>query len=1023
VSASGTLETLVEAVLFTSDRTGNRDLWALVTGIPPMRLTTNPGIDDMGVVSPPNHGLVGSAIAYVSDSGNPAYGPTELPNTDIWVAERVGDTLIPRRVTNAQTAYCSQPQWSPDGSYIVYVKKLDGQTPQVWRVNVATSQDVQLTSEAVAHRNPEWGDGYQIVYDREASAGVWELWRMNPDGTGKAALATTASSLGAGCAHGGSKPPAAAPTKELAYIRASAQVSQVRKMRVDGANDALLHDNSADAADGWGQAAFSPADSVVAASVYPSLAVGSTEFDSFIQLLDPGTGAEFGRITGTGQRNTFAFESSLPDSARFSAGDQVWNEAGSRLVYMSDAAQNWEVYMLTLAPPGLANLTNNGAADSNPSWMRVDMPCSPAGPPTLTSPANAAEGISLTPGLDWAGVAGALSYEVQVDDNPDFSSPVVDAFAGVDSYSVPAGLLVEDQTYYWRVRAYTACGAGAWSAAWQFHTFCTAYPGTPTLLSPADGEIIDTLTPTLDWTDVIDATSYQLQVDVSPSFPTPVEVTLTPSQLAIPAGSLVGGHSYYWRVRARNRCGPGSWAGPRLFHALCANPPGVPTLLSPADGATLEVFTPRLDWSDVTRVTNYQVQVASSMSFSSPEIDTQTTASEFTVPSWALSSETTYYWRVRGRNSCGIGGWTATRRFTTPMLRTILLRPGLNQISLPVGSPSTAGGRMPYPCNSANLMHGPLPIATWSNAAGAYTFGAASDLLTPGVGYFVEVQNAEDCWMAGGPVRPRWDLLAGWNLIGGGSELFNINPFLGDCTVTSGPWRWDDVAGDYLREDTLRPGAGYFVKVAGPCTLGIASTTGFVRLDGGKPGASGPVLMEFEDVPGTHFAHAAVGTMRWLSITGGCSARPPLYCPEQVVTRAQIAVFMSRFLQIPAPVSGEPYFQDMPRTHLAFRYVQGLREAGLTRGCAADPPLFCPEALTTRAQMAVLLARALKLEASEPERPRFADVPADYWAGPEVAALAEAGIVRGCSAEPPLYCPDELVTRAQLAVFLDRALK
>ena len=502
-----------------------------------------------------------------------------------------------------------------------------------------------------------------------------------------------------------------------------------------------------------------------------------------------------------------------------------------------------------------------------------------------------------------------------------------------------------------------------------------------------------------------------------------VNQTTTVSELTVAAGALTAGGPYYWRARARNECGPGAWTTPRSFFALCASVPGAPTLVSPADGVTVDTFTPRLDWSDVATALGYQVQVSTSSGFSSPVVNATTVASEYTVPGGRLASETRYYWRARAGNACGLGPWSPSRQFRTPILRSIMLFPGVNQISLPVAHPSNAGGRMPYPCDPFNLLHEPLSVATWSNPAKAYTFGSASDLLTPGTGYFVEVETEESCAVAGTVLQPRWDLQPGWNLIGGASEMFNINPYLGECVITSGPWRWDDVARDYLREDTFLPGAGYFVNVAGPCTLGIATSTGFLRLDGARPDLSGPVLMDFADVPPSHFAYSAVASMRWLTITGGCSAMPPQFCPGQVITRAELGVFIARFLRLPAPASGEPYFADVPKDHVAFRYLQGLKEAGLTLGCAADPPLFCPDLPVTRAQMAVVLARALKLEAADPTAARFEDVPPSHWAAAEIAAVAESGLTQGCAADPPRYCPDELVTRGQVAVFLDRALR
>jgi hypothetical protein len=57
-----------------------------------------------------------------------------------------------------------------------------------------------------------------------------------------------------------------------------------------------------------------------------------------------------------------------------------------------------------------------------------------------------------------------------------------------------------------------------------------------------------------------------------------------------------------------------------------------------------------------------------------------------------------------------------------------------------------------------------------------------------------------------------------------------------------------------------------------------------------------------------------------------------------------------------------------------------------------------------------------------PATPTFNDVPASDGAFPFIEALAASGITVGCSESPPLYCPDNPLTRRQMAVFLSKAL-
>jgi hypothetical protein len=50
----------------------------------------------------------------------------------------------------------------------------------------------------------------------------------------------------------------------------------------------------------------------------------------------------------------------------------------------------------------------------------------------------------------------------------------------------------------------------------------------------------------------------------------------------------------------------------------------------------------------------------------------------------------------------------------------------------------------------------------------------------------------------------------------------------------------------------------------------------------------------------------------------------------------------------------------------------------------------------------------------------FSDVPATHWAGAWIEKLYQYGISLGCASNPRRYCPDAQVTRAEMALFLQR---
>jgi outer membrane protein assembly factor BamB len=94
------------------------------------------------------------------------------------------------------------------------------------------------------------------------------------------------------------------------------------------------------------------------------------------------------------------------------------------------------------------------------------------------------------------------------------------------------------------------------------------------------------------------------------------------------------------------------------------------------------------------------------------------------------------------------------------------------------------------------------------------------------------------------------------------------------------------------------------------------------------------------------------------SVTRGCGDGAA-FCPAQPVTRAQMASFLTRALHLP-PAERPARFTDVtagPHTDAIAR----VAAAGITRGCG-DGTHFCPAQPVTRAQMASFLARALELE-------------------------------------------------------------
>jgi glucose/arabinose dehydrogenase len=186
------------------------------------------------------------------------------------------------------------------------------------------------------------------------------------------------------------------------------------------------------------------------------------------------------------------------------------------------------------------------------------------------------------------------------------------------------------------------------------------------------------------------------------------------------------------------------------------------------------------------------------------------------------------------------------------------------------------------------------------------------------------------------------------------------------------------------------------------------SESGELYMTDRKGGLYRVVAPEFSDIATSPFLDA----IHWLvyeGLTAGCSATR--FCPTASVTREQMAIFLDRALDLPATAT-DAFSDDEGLTGEAA--INRLYAAGITAGCT--PTRFCPTASVTREEMAVFLDRALDLPATSQDP--FDD---DEGRTGEAAInrVYAAGITSGCG--PARYCPNELVTRGQMAAFLQRA--
>ncbi|MCD6166249.1 hypothetical protein J7K19_06045, partial [bacterium] len=332
-----------------------------------------------------------------------------------------------------------------------------------------------------------------------------------------------------------------------------------------------------------------------------------------------------------------------------------------RMVKKSWSGSFTYIWDLTETNRDVQHIIKAKAFDKEGNWSETEVKFfgygKPPSSPTLLSPANGSVFADPTPRLDWSDVPLVHRYELQIDDNSNFYSPVLkDTSIKNSFYTVSTALA--DATYYWRVRArYTGGNWSNWSSVWKF-TVDTTGPMAPNLISPANGTATNQNTPTFDWSDVSGAVEYQIQVAGNNTFSSPKidRFGLTSSTYTTTSPFTDG--TYYWRVRAKDNLNNwGGWSTVWSFTIDTQGPP-VPNLISPANGSTTNDNTPTFDWDDITDAVEYQIQVDNNSNFSSPERNQVGLTTSTYTPTSSLS-DGTYYWRVRAKDNLNNwGGWS-----------------------------------------------------------------------------------------------------------------------------------------------------------------------------------------------------------------------------------------------------------------------------------------------------------------------------------------------------------------------------
>jgi len=177
-----------------------------------------------------------------------------------------------------------------------------------------------------------------------------------------------------------------------------------------------------------------------------------------------------------------------------------------------------------------------------------------------------------------------------------------------------------------------------------------------------------------------------------------------------------------------------------------------------------------------------------------------------------------------------------------------------------------------------------------------------------------------------------------------------------------------------------------------------------------------PTVTSFKDTEG-HWAKSAIENAVQLAIADGYS--DGTFKPDAIINRTQFAVMLSRALKLQTANSSSSFTDQEAIPTWATTHIQAIVDAGLMGGYRDGT--FRGNNNISRTEMAVIIARAAKLEVNKAPFVTFADsanIPT--WAQKEVAAAVQAGLISGKGNNR--FEPAASATRAEALTLIMRLL-
>lgn len=168
-----------------------------------------------------------------------------------------------------------------------------------------------------------------------------------------------------------------------------------------------------------------------------------------------------------------------------------------------------------------------------------------------------------------------------------------------------------------------------------------------------------------------------------------------------------------------------------------------------------------------------------------------------------------------------------------------------------------------------------------------------------------------------------------------------------------------------------------------------------------------------------HWARSEIVRLSSRGVVNGFS--DATFKPNQAVTRAQFATMLLQAMRatgskVATTYTGKATFRDMSKRHWAYHNLGVAYQLGILKGYPKNE--MKPDQPISRAEMAVMIARARNVLLYNRGTSNYQDVPPSHWAAPAIEALTARNWVSGYGTT---FKPQGRATRAEVVVLLSKA--